>query len=43
METNENLLNAELQIDSIAHAHLAETAKWGIFLSILGFIFTGFT
>ena len=41
METNENLLNAELQIDSIAHAHLAETAKWGIFLSILGFIFTG--
>ncbi len=41
METHENLLNAELQIDSVAHAHLAETAKWGIFLSILGFIFTG--
>ncbi len=41
METNENLLNSELQIDSIAHAHLAETAKWGVFLSILGFIFTG--
>lgn len=38
MESNQNLLNSELQIDSIAHAHLAETAKWGSFLSIVGFI-----
>lgn len=41
MEINENLLNSELQIDSIAHAHLAETAKWGVFLSIVGFILSG--
>ncbi len=38
MGTNENLLNSDLQIDSVAHAHLAETAKWGNFLSIVGFI-----
>jgi hypothetical protein len=38
METNESLLSPELQIDSIAHAHLAETAKWGNFLSIVGFV-----
>ncbi len=38
MESNQNLLNSELQIDTIAHAHLAETAKWGFFLSIVGFI-----
>ena len=41
MDTNENLLNSELQIDSIAHAHLAETAKWSVFLSIVGFILSG--
>jgi len=41
METNQNLLNSELQIDSIAQAHLAETAKWGVFLSIVGFILSG--
>ena len=41
METNENLLSSELQIDSIAHSHLAETAKWGVFLSIVGFIISG--
>jgi Family of unknown function (DUF5362) len=38
MGTNENLLNSDLQIDSVAHAHLAETAKWGNFLSIVGFV-----
>lgn len=41
MESNQNLLNTELQIDTTAHAYLAETAKWGNFLSILGFIFSG--
>jgi Family of unknown function (DUF5362) len=41
METNDNLLNSELQIDSIAHSHLAETAKWSVFLSIVGFILSG--
>jgi hypothetical protein len=41
MEENQNLLSAELQIDATSHAFLAETAKWGNFLSILGFIFTG--
>ena len=41
METNQSLLNTELQIDSTAHAHLSETAKWGTFLSIVGFILSG--
>jgi hypothetical protein len=41
METNQNLLNSDLQIDAIAHAHLAETAKWATFLAILGFIGSG--
>ena len=41
MESNENLLVAELQIDTTAHAYLAETAKWGNFLGILGFILSG--
>jgi hypothetical protein len=41
MEANENLLSQELQIDSTSQAYLAETAKWGTFLSILGFIISG--
>jgi Family of unknown function (DUF5362) len=41
METNQNLLNTDLQIDAISHAHLYETAKWASFLSIMGFIGTG--
>ncbi len=40
METNENLLIADLQVDSIAYGHLSETAKWAKFLSIIGFIIT---
>lgn len=40
MEETKNLLDGELQIDAIAYAHLAETAKWCNFLSILGFIFS---
>lgn len=31
----------DLQIDPVAHNHLAETAKWARFLSIIGFIFCG--
>jgi hypothetical protein len=38
MESNENLLNSELQIDATTHAHLSETAKWANFLSIVGFV-----
>ncbi|MEO7308309.1 MAG: DUF5362 family protein [Ferruginibacter sp.] len=41
MESNQNLLSTELQIDSIAHAHLSETAKWANFLSIVGFVLSG--
>lgn len=41
METNQNLLNSDLQIDPTGHAYLAETAKWGNFLSIVGFILSG--
>jgi hypothetical protein len=41
MESNQDLINNPLQIDTIAHAHLAETAKWGNFLSIVGFILSG--
>lgn len=40
METNGNLLHADLQVDSIAVSHLSETAKWAKFLAIMGFIFT---
>ena len=41
MESNQNLLNSDLQIDSIAHTHLSDTAKWANFLSIVGFIISG--
>ena len=38
MENVQNLLTPELQVDSIAHAHLSETAKWARFLAIVGFV-----
>jgi Family of unknown function (DUF5362) len=41
MESNQNLLNSDLQIDANGHAYLAETAKWGTFLGIVGFILSG--
>ena len=41
MEQNQNLLDADLQIDSVAHGYLAETAKWANFLSIVGFVVSG--
>ena len=41
MEANESLLNNELHIDATAQSYLSETAKWGNFLSIVGFILSG--
>jgi hypothetical protein len=38
METKDHLLVNDLQIDSIAHAHLKETAVWARFLGIVGII-----
>ncbi|RYF88947.1 MAG: hypothetical protein EOO03_07170 [Chitinophagaceae bacterium] len=38
METTPNLLNEDLQVDSIAHAHLKETAMWAKMLGIVGII-----
>jgi hypothetical protein len=37
---NQNLF--DLQVDPASHAYLAESAKWGKFLSIVGFIMCGF-
>jgi uncharacterized membrane protein len=41
MENNQNLLNNDLQIDHVSQSHLAETAKWANFLSIVGFVLSG--
>ncbi len=38
METNPNLLNEDLQVDSIGHSHLKETAMWAKLLGIVGII-----
>ncbi len=40
MESNESLLNNDLQIDATANGHLSETAKWAKFIAIAGFIFS---
>ena len=40
MDTSENLLSAELQLDTISLVHLKETARWAKFLGIMGFIFS---
>ncbi len=37
---NESLLNNDLQVDAMAHAHLTETAKWAKFIAIAGFVFS---
>ena len=37
-----DLLNNDLQISPSAQSFLSESAKWGKFLSIIGFIFCGF-
>jgi hypothetical protein len=38
MDTNENLLNNDLQIDPASQAHLKETAGWAKFISIVGIV-----
>jgi hypothetical protein len=38
METSQNLLNNDLQVDSRIAGHLKETAGWAKFLGIMGFI-----
>ena len=41
METTENLLGNDLQVDTVVQQHLSDTAKWARFLAIVGFIFSG--
>lgn len=38
MDTNNDLLNADLHVDTIAHSHLKETAMWAKLLAIVGFV-----
>jgi len=38
MDTNENLLNNDLQIDPSSMIHLKETASWAKFISITGIV-----
>lgn len=37
---NTDLLKSQLEVDSVAANYLSETAKWGKFLAIVGFVFT---
>jgi hypothetical protein len=41
MENEQNLIETDLIIDSTINAHLKETAVWGKFLGIIGFIYSG--
>ncbi len=38
MESNQNLLSSDIQVDSIAHGHLKETASWAKLLGIVGLV-----
>lgn len=38
MESNQNLLSADIQVDSISHSHLKETAMWAKLLAIVGLV-----
>ena len=38
MDTNENLLSNDLQIDPISQSHLRETSRWAKFISIVGIV-----
>ena len=38
---NPDLLSNDLQISPQAQSHLTESAKWGKFLAVMGFIFSG--
>jgi hypothetical protein len=42
MEQNQGSSLFGINVDQTAKSHLAETAKWAKFLSIMGFIFCGF-
>lgn len=41
MERELNLIETDLIVDSAIHAHLKETAVWGKFLGVIGFIYSG--
>lgn len=41
MKNQENLIETDLIVDSSINGHLKETAVWGKFLSIVGFIYSG--
>jgi Family of unknown function (DUF5362) len=41
MDNNQNLIETDLLIDSAISMHLKETAVWGKFLSVIGFIYSG--
>ena len=40
MSNDQNLLDTDLVIDSTATSHLKESAVWGKFLGVIGFIFS---
>ncbi|MEO5892196.1 MAG: DUF5362 family protein [Ferruginibacter sp.] len=41
MENDQSLIDTELVVDSAITAHLKETAAWGKFLAVIGFIYSG--
>ena len=41
MEYQENLIETDLIIDGTINMHLKETAVWGKFLAVIGFIYSG--
>lgn len=43
METSENLLGSDLQVDSVVQQHLLDTAKWARFLAIVGYVLSALT
>jgi Family of unknown function (DUF5362) len=42
MENDQDLIETDLIIDSGINLHLKETAAWGKFLAVAGFIYSGF-
>ncbi len=42
MENELNLIETDLIVDSTISTHLKETAVWGNFLAVIGFIYSGF-
>ncbi len=41
MEYEQNLIETELMVDSTINVHLKESAAWGKFLGIIGFVYSG--